>query len=771
MDYGLWKYFIHKPLSIIHHPLLLGDKKMKGKLKSVVTSLAAHTENTDAAGAKEGKRNSRSKKRVQSNALFLPLSSSLFPSKTGSSSFGTQAGHHGKTAFFTSSLFPLTFVICSLFFAIWLTTCENSLVPGEKTAGAVTQNTNNNNNNDGDENIWEPTRIIALRTTNDEPAVLSFMPITIPAEASALGAFDFGDSETVTYNYRLHFAGEIFSKGTVTISNGGTIFNFTSVGGKTFSAEIDGDNNFQFSGEVESDRVVEGAEGDEVNTLVFQETVILPHYEPLIPASSVSLTYNGVNVTSTPYILDVDSTAILTAVLEPANADTQVWYSTNMPDMIRIEQDGLSANITALKGGRGAIVKVRTIVGGRVTECNVTAKATSGLLELDNEGEVVIQITLDGAGSLLFEAITWLNGANSEDGKKYKILLNKTPENPDSQPVETTSTGYTLSKNITVMLEAVKTAAEAASQIPVEAAAGVIQKTGSAALFAVAPSGTSDPGPHLVLGSNITLKGNTNTGALVSVGTATSANKAKLTMLDGSKITNNTAAGGVLVSVSGTFIMEGGSIDNNKVTTSTGEGGGVYNKGIFTMSRGEIENNVVGTSESATNPKGGGVSSSGTFTMSGGSITDNECLDKNSANTNLSYGGGVYLSDGTFRMSGTAVIANNSAKRGGGVGIAGTNAKFYMEGGVIKGNVAKQGYSSSYPGIGAAVAVYSAGLFEKTGGTIYGLIGENANTGTDSSTCSMQKNSAANTVVFKRNTTAGSDVNLTSENNTLGNWE
>jgi hypothetical protein len=27
MDYGLWKYFIHKPLSIIHHPLLLGDKK------------------------------------------------------------------------------------------------------------------------------------------------------------------------------------------------------------------------------------------------------------------------------------------------------------------------------------------------------------------------------------------------------------------------------------------------------------------------------------------------------------------------------------------------------------------------------------------------------------------------------------------------------------------------------------------------------------------------------------------------------------------------
>jgi hypothetical protein len=94
-----------------------------------------------------------------------------------------------------------------------------------------------------------------------------------------------------------------------------------------------------------------------------------------------------------------------------------------------------------------------------------------------------------------------------------------------------------------------------------------------------------------------------------------------------------------------------------------------------------------------------------------------------------------------------------------------------MEGGVIKGNVAKQGFSPSYPGIGAGVAVYTSGLFEKTGGTIYGLTGENANTGTDDSTCSMQKNSAANTVVFKRNETAGSDVNLTSDNNTLGNWE
>ena len=117
--------------------------------------------------------------------------------------------------------------------------------------------------------------------------------------------------------------------------------------------------------------------------------------------------------------------------------------------------------------------------------------------------------------------------------------------------------------------------------------------------------------------------------------------------MNGGSITN-CSDGGVLLRNGSSFTMNGGSITNCSARTN---GGGVYadgSYGSFTMNGGSI------TGCSATN--GGGVYMAGyqcTFTMNGGSITD--CSAKNS-------GGGVYVSsDNSLTCQDGAVICNNKA--------------------------------------------------------------------------------------------------------------
>lgn len=117
--------------------------------------------------------------------------------------------------------------------------------------------------------------------------------------------------------------------------------------------------------------------------------------------------------------------------------------------------------------------------------------------------------------------------------------------------------------------------------------------------------------------------------------------------MNGGSITN-CSDGGVLLRNGSSFTMNGGSITNCSARTN---GGGVYadgSYGSFTMNGGSI------TGCSATN--GGGVYMAGyqcAFTMNGGSITD--CSAKNS-------GGGVYVSsDNSLTCQDGAVICNNKA--------------------------------------------------------------------------------------------------------------
>lgn len=127
-------------------------------------------------------------------------------------------------------------------------------------------------------------------------------------------------------------------------------------------------------------------------------------------------------------------------------------------------------------------------------------------------------------------------------------------------------------------------------------------------------------------------------------------------------------ASGVMVFV-GTFVMNGGSIDNNFVPTGEtypGSGGGVYiaDAGNFIMNNGSIVNNGV-------NGAGGGVyvTSGGSFTMNGGLISENVALED--YNGSFGVGGGVCVEEnGLFQAYGGTITDNYAEYAGGGVYIA-----------------------------------------------------------------------------------------------------
>jgi len=147
-------------------------------------------------------------------------------------------------------------------------------------------------------------------------------------------------------------------------------------------------------------------------------------------------------------------------------------------------------------------------------------------------------------------------------------------------------------------------------------------------------------------------------------------------------IASNNGGGGIKVHLS-TFTMEGGIIHDNLNPRGAGIliGGGSH----MDMSGGVIYNNTAST-------HGGGVSvgagtSVGTFTMSGGTIVDNTSTT----------GGGVHVGpSSTFIMnSEQALIEDNQANTGGGVGLVGNaaqgDATFNLIAGTIEDNQANSG--------------------------------------------------------------------------------
>ena len=174
----------------------------------------------------------------------------------------------------------------------------------------------------------------------------------------------------------------------------------------------------------------------------------------------------------------------------------------------------------------------------------------------------------------------------------------------------------------------------------------------------------------------------------------------------GGVITNSNSGGGV--NVSGSFIMNGGTIYTCASPRST-RGGGVYVSGSFIMNGGTIDNCIANF--------GGGVYVSGSFIMNGGIIKD--CYG-------ASYGGGVYVS-GSFTMTGGTI----SGCRGeGGRVYVRPNQTFFANGGEIKDVVVSNGQIRNTATDGGCTRFYGEVLNSRTtsgsgtisGGVYYGGI-------------------------------------------------
>ena len=174
----------------------------------------------------------------------------------------------------------------------------------------------------------------------------------------------------------------------------------------------------------------------------------------------------------------------------------------------------------------------------------------------------------------------------------------------------------------------------------------------------------------------------------------------------GGVITHSNSGGGV--NVSGSFIMNGGTIYTCASPRST-RGGGVYVSGSFIMNGGTIDNCIANF--------GGGVYVSGSFIMNGGIIKD--CYG-------ASYGGGVYVS-GSFTMTGGTI--SGCRGKSGSVYVK-PNQTFFANGGEIKDVVVSNGQIRNTATDGGCTRFYGEVLNSSTisgsgtisGGVYYGGI-------------------------------------------------
>lgn len=176
-------------------------------------------------------------------------------------------------------------------------------------------------------------------------------------------------------------------------------------------------------------------------------------------------------------------------------------------------------------------------------------------------------------------------------------------------------------------------------------------------------------------------------------------------VLSGLQITgaNISGNGGAINSLNSTVKVSNASLIANSVSTSTGEGGGIYQSGgSLSLVNTKLANNQAAS--------GGGVfiDSNSTFSMSGGSASGNSAhgsgggvytqnapatlsgvlFSQNSATTGA--GGAVYENAGSLTVENDSVFQNNSAGTNGGAILVGGTGAFTMDGGSILANTAGQ---------------------------------------------------------------------------------
>ncbi len=153
----------------------------------------------------------------------------------------------------------------------------------------------------------------------------------------------------------------------------------------------------------------------------------------------------------------------------------------------------------------------------------------------------------------------------------------------------------------------------------------------------------------------------------------------------------------------GTFIMEGGSVHNNRLYETSAV---QVENGVMKMISGSVSNN---TSDDYTP---GIYLSNSTMTMGNG--TSNPTIEKNILNSGSSAGGGLCVSASNFTMySGT--ITENKGVNGGGIGVIyGENCKTEIIKGTISNNWAIMGGGIHITEGGSSVKMKNSAIYDNS---------------------------------------------------------
>jgi hypothetical protein len=208
----------------------------------------------------------------------------------------------------------------------------------------------------------------------------------------------------------------------------------------------------------------------------------------------------------------------------------------------------------------------------------------------------------------------------------------------------------------------------------------------------------------LLVGTGVTLVLDNN----IILGSPVSVSGGTFVMNGGSISGNTVSSGGVVVEIddNGTFVMNGGSISGN---TSIGFNTAVVRlgeNGTFTMNDGTISDNtgknisVIGGQDSWNVVD---LGKNGTFTMNGGTISGNTTL-RDSAVVTLGK-------NGTFTMNDGAISGNKSRV------VVSSSGTFTMYGGNISGNTydAREGKAVSMGGDGAVFTMHGGKISDNDG--------------------------------------------------------
>ncbi len=301
----------------------------------------------------------------------------------------------------------------------------------------------------------------------------------------------------------------------------------------------------------------------------------------------------------------------------------------------------------SMGGGSAFAGTLVNVTGGTLTLQNITLDGMGGVeLDIDNNG----MNEFDGEGSVSAKApLINVTGGNVELASGAVLQNNNN--------ISTAGGGiYFAGDKLTMIdsseIQGNKASADNGNGGGVYVQSGSFNMTGGT--IKTNSAQIDGGGIFINYGASVLLDGGTISGnkASVTVGCSGGAifveDGATLTMQSGS-ITGNEADNGGAIAINGDGIHTGGSTTTQRAT--------------FTMFNGVISDNTV-LHAGGGDSKGGAVYVSGSlasFIMNGGSIEDNEAK----TSSGNAYGGGVYVDSGEFKLQGSVDISNNTASSDG----------------------------------------------------------------------------------------------------------